>query len=163
MRVERWQARIIQLLAVPGLLIAFYLLLYHNGLIVATCRAGGWEDCGLVSGPDAPYSAIGPIPVALVGLVGYAAVFLAVWLADWLPVVRRYLPELLLGLTGMALLVTLGLTALEIFVIHAVCRYCLLSAALILVMFGLAVSCLRTARYQEGTAEEPGEPYALNR
>lgn len=145
MNIERWQARIIQLLAVPGLLVAFYLLLYHNGALVAACKVGGWEDCGLVSGPNAPYASIGPIPVALIGLLGYAAIFLVVWLADWLGVVRRYLPELLIALSGFALLFTLGLTALEIFVIHAVCRYCLVSAGIILIMFILAVSYLRSA------------------
>ncbi len=128
---DKWQARVIQLLAVPGLLVAGYLLLYHNGALVASCKVGGWEDCGLVSGPN--------------GLVGYAAIFLTTWLADWLAIVRRYLPELLLGLTGLALLFTLGLTALEIFVIHAVCRYCLVSAAIVLVMFVLAISYLRAA------------------
>jgi uncharacterized membrane protein len=142
---DKWQARLIQLLAVPGLLVAFYLLLYHNGALVSACKVGGWEDCGVVSGPGARYASIGPIPVALIGLIGYVALFLVVWLADWVPLLRRYLPELLVGLTGLALVFTLGLTALEIFVIHAVCRYCLISAGIILAMFVLAISYLRSA------------------
>ena len=72
--------------------------------------------------------------------------------------VERYLPELLVGLTGLALLFTLGLTALEVFVIHAVCRYCLISAAIILVMFVLAVSYLRAAnRHAPSTEVGPSE------
>jgi len=140
---DKWQVRLIQLLAVPGLLVAFYLLLYHNGVLVASCKVGSWEDCGLVSGPNAPYASVGPIPVALIGLIGYAVLFLLTWLPAWLPALRRYLPELLVGVTGLALLFTLGLTALEVFVIHAVCRYCLVSAAIIVAMFALAVSYLR--------------------
>ena len=58
---------------------------------------------------------------------------------------RRYLPELLLGLTGLAFVFTLGLTALEVFVIHAVCRFCLISAAIVTVMFVLAIAYLRAA------------------
>lgn len=142
---DKWQVRLIQLLAVPGLLVAGYLWLYHNGAIASVCTPGGWEDCGLVSGPDAPYASLGPIPVALIGFVGYAIIFLTTWVADWLPLVRRNLSELLVGLTGMALVFTLGLTALELFVIHAVCRFCLLSAAIIVVMFILAAGYLRTA------------------
>lgn len=142
---DRWQARLIQLLAVPGLLVAGYLLLYHNGALVSACKVGGWEDCGLVSGPGARYASIGPIPVALIGFAGYTTIFLATWLADWLPPVRRYLPELLLGLTGLAFVFTLGLTALEVFVIHAVCRFCLISAAIVIVMFVLAIAYLRAA------------------
>ena len=79
---DRWQARLIQLLAVPGLLVAGYLLLYHNGALVSACKVGGWEDCGLVSGPGARYASIGPIPVALIGFAGYTTIFLATWLAD---------------------------------------------------------------------------------
>jgi uncharacterized membrane protein len=162
-KVEQWQVRLIQLLAVPGLLVAFYLLLYHNGALVAACTANGWEDCGLVSGPDAPYASIGPIPVALIGLVGYAAIFLLTWLPDWLPILRRYLPELLVGVTGMALLFTAGLTALEVFVIHAVCRYCLVSAAIILLMFILAVMYLRDVNRGEVAPEEEGPSEARTR
>lgn len=152
---ERWQARLIQLLSVPGLLVAFYLLLYHNGSLVATCSIGTWEDCGLVSGPDAPYSSFGPIPVALIGLIGYGLIFLLTWLADWLAPVEDWLPELLIGTIGLALLLTIGLTALEVFVIHAVCRYCLVSAVIILLMFILAVGYLRATNRTAG--ENKGE------
>lgn len=143
LNTDRWQVRLIQLLTVPGLLVAFYLLLYHNGVVTATCKTGSWEDCGIVSGPDAPYSSIGPVPVALIGLIGYAVIFLLTWLADWLPRLDEYLPELLIGTISLAVIFTVGLTALEIFVIHAVCRYCLVSAAIILAMFILSISYLR--------------------
>lgn len=155
MRVENWQARIIQLLAVPGMLLSFYLLLYHNGVILEVCRASGWEDCGLVSGPNAPYSAIGPVPVALIGFVGYAAIFMVTWLAPWSNLFERYQPELLLGLTGIAFAISLGLTGLEVFVLHAFCRYCLVSAGIVSVMLVLAISFLRVAN--RAGSEDEGE------
>jgi uncharacterized membrane protein len=140
---DDWQVRLIQLLAVPGLLLAFYLLLYHEGKLVDVCTASGWDDCGKVSGPDAPYSSIGSIPVALIGLVGYAALFLVVWLKNWLAPVEDYLPELLVGLTAVAFLFSVGLTGLELLVIHAICRFCVVSAVIITVMFGLALHYMR--------------------
>ena len=152
MRLSDWQLRLIQLLSVPGMLIAFYLLLYHNGVLVVVCKSGTWEDCGLVSGPDAVYSAIGPIPVALIGLAGYGLIFLVIWLKGWLAVVDRYLPELIVGLTGLAFLFSLGLTLLEAFVLHAFCRYCLVSAAMVTVMFGLAVGYLRQVNAEPASA-----------
>ncbi|HIP72329.1 MAG TPA: hypothetical protein EYH05_13155, partial [Anaerolineae bacterium] len=88
---QDWQVRVIQLLSVAGLLVAFYLLLFHNGVLVAGCTDTGWDDCGSVSGPDAPYASIGPIPVALIELIGYAVIFLVTWLKDWSPI-RDYLP-----------------------------------------------------------------------
>lgn len=150
MQVPRdWPLRLIQLLSVPGMFLAYYLLLYHNGLLFSVCEPNGFEDCGLVSGPGAPYSSIGPIPVALIGLVGYITIFLTIWLKDWINFVDDYMPEIILGLTGIAFLLTAFLTALEAFVIHAYCRYCLMSAGVILIMLILAIIYLRSANKPE--------------
>jgi len=141
-----WAVRIIQLLAVPGMLVAYYLYLFHSGSLFTTCTVNDLFDCGQVSGPGSPYSSIGPVPVALIGLIGYAVIFLLVWLQDWIGFVEDNLPELILGVVGLAFLFTLGLTALEMFVIHAFCQYCLYSAAIILVMFVLAISFLISSK-----------------
>lgn len=161
MRTENWpsdwQVRLIQLLAVPGLLIAFYLLLYHNGDLVNVCRPSGWDDCGKVSGPDAPYSAIGPIPVALIGLLGYALIFLVTWLKEWWSLLDDYSPELMVALTGFAFLLSLGLTGLELFVIEAICRFCVLSALIVTVMLALSISYLRAVnRVEDSLDDEEG-------
>lgn len=141
-----WQVRLIQLLAVPGMLTAYYLYLFHSGSLFTTCTVNDFFDCGQVSGPGSPYSSIGPIPVALIGLLGYAAIFLMVWLRDWLNIIAENLPELAIGIVGLAFLFTLGLTLLEMFVIHAFCQYCLYSAAIILVMFVLTISYFISSR-----------------
>jgi uncharacterized membrane protein len=154
MRVDNWQARVIQLLAVPGLLLSFYLLLYHNGIIPEICHASGWEDCGLVSGPSARFSSVGPVPVALIGFVGYATIFLVTWLAPWSELVDRYQPELLMGLTAIAFIVSLGLTGLELFVIHAFCRFCVISALIVTAMLLLAISFLRDTNRAVAAPEE---------
>jgi uncharacterized membrane protein len=159
MRTKRWpddwQLRIVQLLTVPGMILSFYLLLYHSGNLINVCSANGWDDCGKVSGPGAPYSSIGPFPVALIGLAGYAVIFLLVWIKDWLPGLEEYLPELMVGLNGIAFLFTLGLTAIEIFVVEAICRYCVVSAVIITIMFALSVSYLRSFSQPE-IPEQPG-------
>lgn len=145
MRIENWQIKVIQLLSVAGLLVAFFLYLYHKGSLIGVCTASGWDDCGQVSGPDAPYATVGPIPVALIGLLGYIFIFALTWLRDWIPMLDDYLPELMLGTITLAFLFTLWLTGLEIFLIHAVCRYCVVSAGIITVMFALSISYLRSA------------------
>jgi len=144
MNKDDWQVRIIQLLTLPGMILAYYLLLYHNGSLIAGCTGNGWDDCGLVSGPDAAYSAIGPIPVALVGLIGYALIFLVIWLGEWWARLDDNLPELLIGLASSALLFTLGLTGLELFVIHSFCRYCIFSAVIVVIIFVLSLSYMRS-------------------
>jgi uncharacterized membrane protein len=146
MRTDHWQARLIQLLAVPGMVTAYYLWLYHQGKVFTACEINAIFDCGQVSGPASPYSSIGPIPVALIGFVGYAFIFLLVWLQDWLPTIEENLPELLIGTVGLAFLFTLYLTGLEFFTIGLFCQYCVISAVIVLTMFMLAISYLRTAR-----------------
>lgn len=143
MQHEKWQVKLVQLLAVPGIVVSYYLLLFHNGVVAAACSGSGWDDCGSVSGPGAPYSAIGPVPVALIGLLGYVLIFLIVWSAEWWPALDERLLEILAGTVGFALLFTLALTGIEIFVIHAFCRYCVISALIVVVMFALSVSSLR--------------------
>lgn len=150
MRVADWHIRIIQLLAVPGLLISFYLWLFHNGNLVAVCAPSGWDDCGLVSGPDAPFSSVGPVPVAAIGFAGYAVIFGLIWVREWIGLVEAFLPEMLVGVTTVALLFTLYLTGLELFVIHAFCRYCVVSGIIVLIMFLLSLVYLR----EQNTADE---------
>ena len=145
MMKQNWQLRLIQLLSVPGMLLAFYLLLFHNGVLIVGCSTGGWFDCGSVSGPGAAYASIGSVPVALIGLVGYGIIFLLTWLRDWDIAIIDYLPEMLVGVTGFAFLFSLGLTGLELFVIGAFCQYCVVSALIITIMFGLSLSYLRSA------------------
>ena len=145
---KNWQALVIQLLAVPGMLVAYYLFLYHNGVLFSSCTVNELFDCGQVSGPGSPYSSIGPIPVALLGLIGYAAIFLVVWLGNWSDTVDDYMPELLAGLVGLAFLFTLGLTLLELLVIHAFCQYCIYSAVIVLIMFLLAISLVVSGRQE---------------
>lgn len=148
LRIEKdWQIKIIQLLSVVGIVIAYFLYLYHEGSLIGVCTPSSWDDCGQVSGPGAPYASVGPIPVALIGMIGYIAIFGLTWLRDWLPLLDEYVPELMLGMTGLAFLFSLWLTVLEIFVIHAVCRYCVISAIIVTVMFVLSISYLRSVNH----------------
>ena len=137
-----WQVRIIQLLSVFGMFVSYYLYLFHEGVLIVGCTGSGWDDCGSVSGPFSPYSSIGPIPVAAIGLLGYFAIFIAIWLMDW-ELVGDHLPEILIAFTGLGFLFSLGLTGLELFVIHAFCRYCVISAINMTIMFVLAILYLR--------------------
>jgi len=147
---QEWQLRLIQLLSVPGMMLAFYLYLFHEGVLVVGCKVGSFWDCGQVSGPGAAYASIGPVPVAFIGLAGYAVIFMLTWLRDWDFPLMDYLPELMVAVTGFALLFSLGLTGLEFFVIRAFCQYCVVSAVLVLILFGLSLSYLRSANAEGG-------------
>ena len=138
MRVRDWPLRVIQLLSVPGLLVSYYLLLYHEEIVSYACIADTIFDCSRVSGPTSPYSSIGEFPIAALGLIGYTAIFLAIWLRPFVAWIRHHQAAIVLGFTGLGMLFTLYLKGLELLVIHALCEYCLYSAVIMLVMFILA-------------------------
>ena len=124
------------LTALAGVFISAYLWLYKLGKIgTLTCGTGGCETVQL-----SPYSRFLGLEVAAIGAVGYA-LLLALSLASLnaRPAVAARLITALVGLSGMALLFTLYLKYLELFVIHAICRWCVASAVLILVFFVLVV------------------------
>lgn len=149
--MQQWQPRIIQLLSVVGILIAFYLKLFHDGVLFLTCEVNGLFDCGQVSGKYGEYSTFLGIPVATIGLLGYVMIFGAIWLQDWLPIVKQYLPHILLLLIGGGFVFSAYLSALEAFVIGAWCQYCLYSAAIIIVMLGLSISYWRASRRESAS------------
>ncbi len=136
----------IALLSLAGLFIAIYMYLYKIGKIGSlVCGTGGCETVQL-----SPQARFLGVEVALIGVVGYAAVLLLALLALSPRFAGLAWPSQLLALmAGGAVLFTAYLTYLELFVIHAICRWCVGSAVIILAIFGLALRDLRRARAPE--------------
>lgn len=120
------------LLSLTGLFVSAYLYLYKIGKIGSlACGTGGCETVQW-----SPWSRVAGIEVALVGVLGYAGL-LAVSLASLQPglVNRRWPAALLLVLAGVGVLFTVYLTYLELFVINAICRWCVASGVIIVGIF----------------------------
>ena len=124
-------------LALTGLVIATYLAI--------TKLTGGAPVCGPIHGCDtvaaSSYSEVLGIPVAVYG-VGFSLVLVGLALAWW----RLADGRALLGAYGLGLLgclVVAGLTYLELFVIHAICVYCIAYAVTVVAGFVVAVATLR--------------------
>jgi uncharacterized membrane protein len=129
------------LVALVGLFVALYLALYKAGIIGSlSCGTGGCETVQL-----SRWSSFLGVPVAFWGVGYYAAVF-ALALAGiqerWAESSRPALA--LVVLTGWGVLFSAWLTYLELFVIHAICRWCVVSAVIALALFGLALWDWRT-------------------
>lgn len=129
--------RAIAILALVGALDAAYLLLAKLGYIGAiACTIS--NGCDLVN--TSRYSEFMGLPVAGIGLAGYLAMFaLALlgvqprWITD-----RR--PDLWLSLlSGVAVVFTLYLTYAELFILKAICQWCIVSQVIVLAIFVLAL------------------------
>jgi uncharacterized membrane protein len=116
------------LLSLAGLFISAYLYLYKIGKIgTLACGTGGCETVQL-----SPWSRVAGIEVSLIGVVGYA-VLTALSLAALQPGLssRRWPVLLVTLLAGIGVAFTIYLTYLELFVIHAICRWCVGSGVII--------------------------------
>jgi len=131
------------LMSLLGLFVSAYLYLYKIGRIgTLACGTGGCETVQL-----SEWSRFAGVDVALIGLVGYALLF-AVALAALRPGLaeREWPAALLTALAGLGVLFTAYLTYLELFVIHAICRWCVGSALIITTLFMLGLLDLRRLR-----------------
>lgn len=129
----------IAVLALVGIAIATYLWLHAIGVIgVLQCGTGGCETV-----QASRYAELFGLPVALYGVVGYVALF-GISLAGSQPALaaRAWPTRWLAVLSGGGFLFTLYLTYLELFVIHALCRWCLGSAVVITAIFVTALAGL---------------------
>ena len=131
----------IALLALAGFFIALYLWLYKIGVAgELKCGTGACETVQL-----SPWAVVLGIPVAFYGVAGYA-VLLAVALAGIQPAwLDRRGPSLLLAALATAgFAFSAWLTYLELFVIHAICRWCVASAVVMTLIWLLSLHALRT-------------------
>ena len=140
-------AAILAVLDVAGLLVAGYLSVVELG--------GGVPACGIVKGCEevalSEYSRIGGIPVALFGVL-LSVVLLALALAWW----KTDIYGLLLGHYGLSLIGVLFdgyFLYLQVFVIQAVCIWCVTYEVSLLLRFAIAfVVWYRQPRPEAGTS-----------
>jgi uncharacterized membrane protein len=121
------------LIGLIGLAEATYLTVI--ALTGETAVCGGSADCFKVLGSS--YAKIGGIPVAGLGALAYFGVFtFATFAAFDYQRARKFF-----GWTVVAMFtVTLWLLFVQAFRLHAFCRYCLFSAALVFLLTGLLVA-----------------------
>lgn len=128
--------RIMLVLAVLGLAVAGYLTYVHYRGIKVLCIAGG-GGCEQVQ--SSVYSKLVGVPVATIGLVGYAVILLTLLGRGE----RMRLATASATIVGWAF--SAYLTYRELFSIHAICQWCVASAVIMTALAGLAI-----ARYLRG-------------
>jgi len=128
------------LLSLLGIFVAAYLYLYKLGKIgTLACGTGGCETVQL-----SRWSRFLGVDVALIGLIGYAGL-LVLTVLSLQPrfTADRRIVQLIALASGVGVLFAAYLTALELFVIHAICRWCVASEVIITAIFACALLGLR--------------------
>jgi uncharacterized membrane protein len=129
------------LLSLLGVFVALYLYLYKIGKIgTLVCGTGSCETVQM-----SPYARFLGVEVSLIGLLGYLGI-LAFTLGALRPgpAGERWPATVTAVLSGAGVLFSLYLTGLELFVIHAICRWCVGSALIITAIFVASLLDRRT-------------------
>lgn len=131
-------------LALFGIALSTYSLAHKTGFTSgALCNLSDTFSCDIVN--QGPYSEIFGVPVAGIGVVGYAFVLLAVLLKRKNPHDKSLSLFLVLSTFG-GLAFALYLTSLEAFILHAWCIVCLLSQGTIATLAVLSILLLRSEK-----------------
>ena len=133
-------------LAFIGVFLSIYLTLYKLGYIgELQCAVGSCETVN-----TSRWATFLGLPVAAWGLGFYVATLALVLVG----IQERYADSravslALVGMTGWGVLFSGWLTYLELFVIDAICMWCVISAIIVAIMFVVSVADLRDFRAAE--------------
>jgi uncharacterized membrane protein len=132
--------QVIAVLALAGAFIALYLTLYKVGVIgELSCSVG---ECETVN--TSRWATFLGLPVAAWGLATYVVLFaLAIAGLSERGTESRAIPYMMVAISGWSVLFSGWLSYLELFVIHAICIWCVTSACIMVIVFITSVVDLR--------------------
>ena len=131
---------IVATLALAGIFVALYLLLYKIGVVGnLSCSIGSCETVN-----TSKWAVFIGAPVAAWGVAFYVVLFaLALVSLEGRYADSLGMSRLLALVSGGGLVFSAWLTYLELFVIHAICQWCVISAIIVTSVFVVAMLDLR--------------------
>ncbi|MEO5904600.1 MAG: vitamin K epoxide reductase family protein [Gemmatimonadaceae bacterium] len=131
---------IVAMLALAGVFVALYLLLYKLGIIgQLNCSIGSCETVN-----TSKWSKFLGFPVAAWGVAFYIGMFaLAVVSTGERSTDSVQMSKVLVAVAGTGVLFSAWLTYLELFRIHAICQWCVISAIIVTLIFLVCIAELR--------------------
>lgn len=138
--MDRLLYRLSIALAILGILVSIYMTVFKLTQNESMCLGNG--GCSIVN--NSIYSEVYGIPVAVVGVAGYASILAALLAAGRSAFLRQNGVMIIFGLALAGFLFTLYLIYVEVALIHALCPFCITSQITMTLLFILSV--LRLAR-----------------
>jgi uncharacterized membrane protein len=122
-------------LTVIGLAVSIYMWIYKLTDNSTMCLGSG--DCSIVNA--SPYSKVGRFPVAAIGVAGYAAILVLLFLERRPGFFSENATLLIFGLSLTGFLFNLYLIYVEIYIIRAFCPFCITSQVAMNLIFILSI------------------------
>lgn len=128
-----------------------YLTYMHFKPTASTlCKISDYLDCDIVN--KSIYAELFDIPVSILGMLTYVLLFALGWAVlrnikltkCWKALTTSNVLWFMFALTSVGVLFSGYLTYIELFVLHAVCVFCMLQQAIIIADFFLLLSILKT-------------------
>lgn len=142
-----WVQWALILLAIAGLGVSAYLMWGYT-VEGAELACGGSSGCEEVK--ESAYASILGIPLPVLGLVSYTVLLVLVFLQAKFSVKEvqwaAYTALAIFGISLVGVLYSAYLTYIELFVIYAICRWCVASAVIMVVFFILSILNLNYGR-----------------
>jgi uncharacterized membrane protein len=136
-KTKKWISIAFLVIALIGFADSTFLAFEHYKGVTPPCSIV--EGCEEVT--TSKYSAIGPVPIALLGSLYYLAIL--VLTTAYLDSRKEILIRLAAYLAFSGFAVSLILIYLQLFVIHAICLYCMGSATTSTILAGLGIKIIR--------------------
>lgn len=131
-------------LVIAGLGVSAYLMWGYT-VPGATLSCGDSGGCETVK--NSIYAKLAGVPLPVLGLGSYLTLLILLLLQGHSAIGRRgWLPYVALAIFGISLagvLYSAYLTYVELYVIYAICRWCVASAIIMIALFGLSMFNLR--------------------
>ncbi|HOW92492.1 MAG TPA: vitamin K epoxide reductase family protein [Anaerolineaceae bacterium] len=127
---------IIRIAAIIGLLDSLYLAYVKLAHTEIYCTPG-LGDCDVVNASR--WSTLWGIPLGVYGVAGFGVILLISLFGQKLKTLSTYSDLVLFALSLGGFLFSLYLTYIELFILRAICQWCLLSALMMTVIFIVSV------------------------
>lgn len=136
--MDKWLYRAMIGLVIIGLAVSVYMTIYKYTGNDGMCLGSG--DCSTVNASR--FSEVNGIPVAVFGIVGYAAILIVLFYENKIEFFRMNGTLLVFGMSLTGFLFTLWLVYVELELLKAICPFCVTSQVAMTIIFIIAVGRL---------------------
>jgi len=120
--------------------------MFDTAYLAAQHISGDHVACGIAEGCDSvlnsKYSEVFGIPLALIGFLYYTTALIFIFI--YTVTNSKKALSFLVKITGLGLVASIYFIYLQLVVLEAICTYCMLSAIITLLLFGLSLSTYKT-------------------